>query len=510
MSLPDQAPRLPKTWFFVGDAILLATAALIARLSGDPFAPGPLLAIVVCVALGVILALVPILADYARNQDDALDQRQRSLEALLTNVNASAEQISIAAASLHQIAELSQRYLKHAEHLPQRLQEKINEFNARLDQAHEDEREELEKEVASLRASESEKLETVSDRIHQSVAEFTRLEATVNQHLTTTRGELLAQTNEALNRLATATTAALGEAAQSAAQTLRDAQSRLAAELDQRLAATCATHVARTTAEIDRHLTATLARLTSAAPPLAAVSVPPPAPIAAAAVAAVVEESAPFAAPAASGPALTQPASPPPSPAPAEAAPASESPAPAEAAPASDSPPAKTAPPIEAPASVPPSPAPLPPDATPLAADPDEKHPRKRAPRKPRPVEPVLDLGIDDEPPAARTTGADASESASPPEPPEPALSSDGATRLLVTAYIGIGNKLFLRGDGPGLSWQKGVPLQFVSIGKWRWETNDATTAVRGRLFKNDELECTALGEIGVEPGQQREVSATF
>jgi hypothetical protein len=92
----------------------------------------------------------------------------------------------------------------------------------------------------------------------------------------------------------------------------------------------------------------------------------------------------------------------------------------------------------------------------------------------------------------------------------EPALSADGATRLIITAYIGIGNRLFIRGEGPGLSWDKGVPLTFVSIGKWRWETNDASKAVTFRLYKNDETECAALGERAVEPGAQLELNASF
>jgi hypothetical protein len=96
------------------------------------------------------------------------------------------------------------------------------------------------------------------------------------------------------------------------------------------------------------------------------------------------------------------------------------------------------------------------------------------------------------------------------PEIAEPAVSADGATRLVVTAYIGIGNRLFIRGEGPGLGWDKGVPLSFVSIGKWRWETNDATKAVTFRLYKNDETECTALGERSVAPGAQLELNASF
>ena len=54
------------------------------------------------------------------------------------------------------------------------------------------------------------------------------------------------------------------------------------------------------------------------------------------------------------------------------------------------------------------------------------------------------------------------------------------------------------------------MPLQFVSIGKWRWETNEANAPVRFRLYKNDELECTALGEQTLEPGHLQEMTATF
>ncbi|MFI5358371.1 MAG: hypothetical protein ACHQ4G_13650, partial [Opitutales bacterium] len=92
----------------------------------------------------------------------------------------------------------------------------------------------------------------------------------------------------------------------------------------------------------------------------------------------------------------------------------------------------------------------------------------------------------------------------------EKVISSDGATRLLVTAYIGIGNRLFIRGDGPGLSWDKGVPLQFVSIGKWRWETAEATAPVKFKLYKNDEFECAALGSQSLDLGHQLEITATF
>jgi hypothetical protein len=139
------------------------------------------------------------------------------------------------------------------------------------------------------------------------------------------------------------------------------------------------------------------------------------------------------------------------------------------------------------------------------------KLPRKRSPRKaapapspaPAPEAAAPDLVLESPSPAESALFP-------APEVSEPAVSADGATRLVVTAYIGIGNRLFIRGDGPGLSWEKGTPLSFVSIGKWRWETNDATAPVRFKLYKNDETECAGLGERTVAPGAQQELTASF
>ncbi|MFM9093137.1 MAG: hypothetical protein ACKOUK_15540, partial [Verrucomicrobiota bacterium] len=128
--------------------------------------------------------------------------------------------------------------------------------------------------------------------------------------------------------------------------------------------------------------------------------------------------------------------------------------------------------------------------------EPPPPRPRKRPTRRGEP-QPSLGLSFEDSPPAA-------------PGSIERTLTSDGATRLLVTAYIGIGNRLFIRGDGPGLSWERGVPLQFISIGKWRWETGEAGAPIRFRIYKNDELECSALGEQVLDPGYLQEVTASF
>jgi hypothetical protein len=143
--------------------------------------------------------------------------------------------------------------------------------------------------------------------------------------------------------------------------------------------------------------------------------------------------------------------------------------------------------------------------------DPVELPAPAESPAAPAAREPVEKIAKASPPPAEEPAAEiDEPETVDEPSPAEPAISADGNTRLTVTAYIGIGNRLFIRGEGPGLSRDEGIPLQFVSIGKWRWESDAATEPVKVTLWKNDEVECVALGEIEIQPGAQLETSANF
>jgi hypothetical protein len=154
------------------------------------------------------------------------------------------------------------------------------------------------------------------------------------------------------------------------------------------------------------------------------------------------------------------------------------------------------------------------------------KPPRKpRAPRKPKLEEPAPAAPAPVSPPAkpaaAPTELIVEPVADEPPMPenfsqvpadegkPAAAPSADGLTRLTVTSYIGIGNKLYLRGEGPGLNWDKGVPLQFISIGRWRWETAEASAPVTCKIYKNDKLEAPG-GPLTLAPGTEQEVNAAF
>lgn len=652
-------PQLPMWIFIATDLALLGAAALIAAQAPRPFSEATILWIVGCVMTGIFLGLIPIIWRLERLKNEALDDRQRALEALARTISSSAEQISIATGSLQDIAELAQKNLRHADHLPQKLQEKIAEFQAQLAQASDSDREELERELLALRTSESERLDSVSQRITKATAEWAKLESATAHHLTAASetlakislgtasaiGQAQAAAEQALAQARVDSARTVGEASGHALKALESARAAALSELTTKLtglthrladdvAALVLARIAHTTVTPGQqgsgadtapappiiispptppsvrvepsqsNVSATTAAATATAPAasvssaaqsegLSSPSGPAPdvtstqaanvaidaqtqpvpvakrprksrreaSPDASGAVGGVAVSEATKDTPVvpASEPESSQNADIPPNPtveatvipkdgpaagstpisppaaaavataAASSAAVAGQAPEPTptptpepdptfasapEPAPVSIPPPAKPVAALPAEAN-PPAPAPAtptqpatPPGASAFVSDREERDAaksaaglRKRTARKNGDGDtPALDLGLDD------ADFGDAVRHA----PTERMMTSDGATRLLITAYIGIGNRLFIRGDGPGLSWEKGVPLSFISIGKWRWETNDAIQPISFKLYKNDELECSALGKRILDPGYQQEVTAAF
>jgi len=81
----------------------------------------------------------------------------------------------------------------------------------------------------------------------------------------------------------------------------------------------------------------------------------------------------------------------------------------------------------------------------------------------------------------------------------EAAPSAAGSgTALIVNLMIGIGNKPFVRGTGPGLSRDKGVPMSFLGIGRWQWISPDPEAPATVEVWKNDQ---SPMGEALHLPG---------
>ena len=484
-----ETPHLSKWPFFMGDAALLLTAGLIAHFHPHPFSVTPLLLITACVAAGAFLAALPFLADYASQQEDAARSLRESVDAQFRKLLMATDSLSHAIAQLKALDEAATKTLHAAEKLPYRLQEKIAEFNEQLTQADEEQKEQLSAELTTLRAAETERLEQLVAKVQKTAAEWSALEATAQQQITAA---------------GTAAAKAQAQIAQAAADASMSLEKNLAAIL---------------TREIDpriKMIEAALARIpvlteaTKSKPPQPTKPAAEPAP-----------DPVPVPSPKMAGPA----APPPPLPAPAAA--------PLVVPVASAS--------VVEPVAVPAATAPTPPAAPEVSPAPEPK--KKRAPRKPKPepaataeivsletetsapfasspapagapggeliVEPLFD-----DAPAEDFSQLPPEERAAPAATPAPTLSfhlpaEEGRTKLFVTAYIGIGNKLHVRGEGGGLNWNKGVPLSFVSIGKWSWTAPDNSGPITCKLFKNDRDEAKN-GVIAIEPGQQTEVSAIF
>ena len=89
------------------------------------------------------------------------------------------------------------------------------------------------------------------------------------------------------------------------------------------------------------------------------------------------------------------------------------------------------------------------------------------------------------------------------PSAPVSAAAGTG-TALIVNLMIGIGNKPFVRGTGPGLSQDKGVPMSFLGIGRWQWISPDPEAPATIEVWKNDQ---SPLGEpLHISGGEPLEV----
>ena len=74
---------------------------------------------------------------------------------------------------------------------------------------------------------------------------------------------------------------------------------------------------------------------------------------------------------------------------------------------------------------------------------------------------------------------------------------------------VGLGNHLFIRGQGDGLSWFEGVPLNCVDATTWVWSTRHAKEKVVFKLLLNDQV--WAKGEdVAVAAGEKIEVVPFF
>jgi len=521
----EDAPRLSKLPFVLGNVALLALAWFIYTHHPNPFSPLPLFIIFVCFVVGILASIYPYVVNHVRDQADSAIALRHEMDEQFKRLAAASEHLQNSVIQLKSIEATVASNVESAKNLPSILQDKIGEVRRQLNAKENDERIRLEQELTRLRSGESDRQASAANQISTALAEWTRLEADARRSfadLVQREKNLFAEQVVALQ---TAENDRLGAAAGAITATLNhwtEIQAGVSRQLEE------ATDVQQKLGSVLSALDGKIADLQSVVDAAAkAAQVIPMASLPLAFEPSRAQPEVPLAA----GPAADMNPSPisipetPPEPEPAPAIEqAAENPAAAQ--------------PLELPATIPhvvevEGAAPEVPHVEPSDSIALEKPRRPRAPRKPRPEAPApaeiaaepgiapapaeespivhqtpMELIV--EPVADDAPAPDDFSQTSPDESKPPAnASADGHTRLTVVSYIGIGNKLHIRGDGAGLNWGKGLPLQFVSIGRWRWETDKATAPVSCRIYKNDKLEAP-IGPLTLLPGTEQEVSVMF
>ena len=111
--------------------------------------------------------------------------------------------------------------------------------------------------------------------------------------------------------------------------------------------------------------------------------------------------------------------------------------------------------------------------------------------------------------PAAKKAPAKAAPASTPAPKPakkaaekKPVPATAGLTVVVAKIDVGFGNLLFIRGEGPGLSWERGVPMDCVASDQWTWSTAAATRPFAYKVLINDERWSAGedyVAEVGVE-----------
>ena len=88
------------------------------------------------------------------------------------------------------------------------------------------------------------------------------------------------------------------------------------------------------------------------------------------------------------------------------------------------------------------------------------------------------------------------------------AVSAPRATTIEAKIDVGFGNTLYLRGQGPGLNWERGVPCECVNRNTWRW-TAPRAEKLTFKLLLNDSVWAKGA-DVVIGPGEKVELVPAF
>jgi hypothetical protein len=86
---------------------------------------------------------------------------------------------------------------------------------------------------------------------------------------------------------------------------------------------------------------------------------------------------------------------------------------------------------------------------------------------------------------------------------------ADTVTTITARIDLGFGNHLYIRGDGPELSWDRGVAAENSGPDLWSLKIRNADRPFSFKCLINDEIWCSG-GDFVASPGGSIVVTPTF
>lgn len=82
-------------------------------------------------------------------------------------------------------------------------------------------------------------------------------------------------------------------------------------------------------------------------------------------------------------------------------------------------------------------------------------------------------------------------------------------TTISANIDVGFGNSLFVRGEGSGLNWEKGVRMNCVADDRWALTLGESARPFVFKFLINDEVWCTGE-DYTLAPGSSITLEPTF
>ena len=154
-------PRLAKWPFFVADVVLLAIAAGIVSQAAKPLSTGPLIAVVVCAAIGAWACVTPFLKQHEADLKFAEADKLASTVEQLNNLRGFTNQISFATAQWQVVQENSSKTVNAAKEVADRIAADAQAFTEFMLKANDAEKAHLRLQIEKLRRGEGEWVQLV-------------------------------------------------------------------------------------------------------------------------------------------------------------------------------------------------------------------------------------------------------------------------------------------------------------------------------------------------------------